>query len=137
MNTTPVTDQVLLDFSNWIKSSEVFLQKEIPPTLQQYLTSIIISDVSIIALSIILWTVIVVLFRKSQTAYKKSSYGPEFFWDTPEITYWQALRIISFVMIIITSIITITSAWPAMIELVKCYFTPRIVLIEHISHLLR
>jgi len=127
----------MLDFSNWVKSSEGFLQKEIPPTLQQYLTSIIITDIGLIMLAVILWTVFGILMRKSYTMWQNDPNKGDYFWVTDDFTAWQTLRVIAFALLIPTLIVTVAEAYPAVIELIKCHFTPRIVIIEHLTRLLK
>jgi len=143
MTAPTLSDQALIDFTNWIKSSEAFLQREIPPTLHEYLVSIMIVNASVLLLSFMLFALSFSLYWYSRKMWKNYYMGirPQLpFWSEHHedlFTPWQMLRLVFF-MSITTAIIHFAAvAFPSAVELAKCYFTPRIVLIEHISQLLK
>jgi len=138
---TEITDQILLDFSNWIKSAQGFLEREIPPTLHEYVVAIAIQHSVIVAcccLGLISGIFLLYKSQKQWDFYKDNTLLEEpHFWGENDFTKWQINRIVGLILTFASGMFTLTNGINSLIILLKCIYTPRIVLIEHITNLLK
>jgi len=139
---TTVTDQLLLDFSNWVKSTQGFIEREIPPTLHELVVAIAIQNAIIVFSCVLLLMVGLYFTYKSRKQWNLHLIKPSkgyysSFWSGDEYTEWQVYGMIGIIIIFGSSIAILAEGLPALTTLVKCVFSPRIVIIEYFTHLIK
>lgn len=139
MDNKELATETATDFIKWAKESASttteFLSTEIPITLQEYLTWVIIDNSISVGVWMLFVMIIMMMRRSSNKSFENRKENDSSFWETDGFESWQISRLITYVASLVAFVWFITRVVKNIKMIFMCIFSPRIVILEKITEI--